>query len=70
MFPSLRAEMARYGLKIKDIAKLLGITPKTAQHKLSGKAHFTTNEMRKIRDTYFPNLTIDYLFFDANSRVS
>jgi hypothetical protein len=64
MFPSLKAEMARYGIKTKDIIQLLGISDKTAQHKLSGKSHFTSVEMKKIRDRFFPGMTIDYLFYD------
>ncbi len=70
MFPSLNAEMARYGIKKKDLAKLLGVTEKTARGKLSGKAYFTSKEMKKIRDGFFPSLTIDYLFFDGSSRSS
>jgi len=64
MFPSLRAEMARYGVKTKDIAECLKVNRKTAERKLAGSAYFTNVEMKKIRDKFFPGKTIDYLFFD------
>jgi len=62
MFPSLRAEMARYGVKTKDIAELLKLNRKTAERKLAGSAYVTNVEMWKIRDGFFPGKTIDYLF--------
>lgn len=67
MFPSLYAEMARYGIKTKDIAQLLKINTKTARHKLTGKACFTFAEIKKIRDEFFPKLTVDYLFFNEHT---
>ena len=65
MFPSLNAEMARYGVKTKDIVELLVITEKTARNKITGKSYFTDQEMKKIRDKFFPTMTIDYLFFET-----
>jgi len=62
MFPSLRAEMARYGIKTKDIAECLDLNRKTAERKLAGSAYVTNVEMWKIRDGFFPGKTIDYLF--------
>lgn len=62
MFPSLRAEMARYGVRTKDIAECLELNRKTAERKLAGSAYVTNVEMWKIRDEFFPGKTIDYLF--------
>jgi len=66
LFPSLNAEIARQNLKIKDIADALHLTEKTVRNKISGKYDFTYSEMKFIRDKYFPQLTIDYLFYENN----
>lgn len=62
MYPNLRAEMARYSIKTKDIAEILEVTPKTIRDKLNGKHDFTNSEMRKVRDKFFSVMTIDTLF--------
>ncbi len=64
MCSSLRAEMARYQIKDKDVSELLGIDRKTFYLKVTGKSGFTNKEMGKIRDHFFPNMTIDFLFFE------
>ncbi len=67
MFLTLRAEMVRHGVSKDDIAKLLGQNEKTTRYRLSGKLDFTIWEMKKIKDKFFPKLTIDYLFYDEES---
>ena len=62
MFPNLRAEMARKGLSVNEIASRIGCTSKTFRNKLSGKSEFTRAEVFKIRNEFFPNLSIEYLF--------
>lgn len=62
MFPNLRAEMARVGIKTKHIMELLEVNRRTAQNRLNGKVPPTLPEMLKIRDAFFPDMTIDYLF--------
>lgn len=62
MFPNLRAEMARLGITANEVSAQLGCTPKTLSNKLSGKSEFTRAEIFKIRNSFFPDLTIDYLF--------
>ena len=62
MFPNLKAEMARKGIKPTDIAKLLKVTYDTAINKLSGKTEFTRAEIFKIRKEFFPDLALEYLF--------
>lgn len=62
MFPNLEAEMARKGLVQSDLAKALHINISTinAKLKVSGRLKFT--EARCIRDRFFPDLSLDYLF--------
>lgn len=63
-FLTLRAEMVRHKVSKDDIAEHLGQNEKTTRYRLSGKLDFTCREMKKIRDKFFPKLTIGYLFFD------
>lgn len=37
MFPNLNAELARKGIKTKDLAVRINISEKTANNKLSGR---------------------------------
>jgi transcriptional regulator with XRE-family HTH domain len=68
MFPNLRAEMARKGLDGIDISARLGCTPKTFSSKMNGKSEFTRAEIFRIRNEFFPNLTIEYLFQTEQSQ--
>lgn len=62
MFPNLEAEMARKKITQQDLAKMLGITPTTLSFKLSGKSTLSLKECVKIKNTIFPDQTLDYLF--------
>jgi hypothetical protein len=64
MYPNLRAEMARYGIMTRDIAKALGITSKSVTDKMKcrTKSGFGLDEAFLIRDTFFPGIEIDDLF--------
>lgn len=61
-FTTLRAEMARRGLKGRDIAEALQISSKSAYNKINGITEFTLKETIAIRDKFFPGMTIDFLF--------
>lgn len=61
---NLKAEMARKNVTKDELAKLLNKTPQTIRNRLNEKLPFTQDEMQKIRDTYFKDLSIDYLFFE------
>lgn len=62
MFDNLVAEMARNKVTNEDLAKCLKVTLNTISNKLSGKTEFTRKDMWKIKNTFFHNLTIEYLF--------
>lgn len=64
MFNNLNAEIARRNLKTSDIAKLLGVSVKTAANKLAGRTEFTLSEVKKIA-SLFPNVSIAYLFDES-----
>lgn len=62
MYPNLFAEIARNGLHRKEIAKTLETSIQNLGFKLNGKVDFSLTEVMKVRDTFFPTMTIDYLF--------
>lgn len=59
---NLRAELVKHRLKQYVIAESLGMTAGNFNRKLAESVPFTRDEMYAIRDHYFPELTIDYLF--------
>lgn len=68
MYHNLKAEMARKGIKVKDIADLLKVRRATASDKINGKYRFYCDEAIKIKKTFFPDLSIDYLFQSKNDQ--
>lgn len=64
MFYNLLAEMIRHKPRVtrSDIASCLGVSEKTARNYLNGASKITWSDALKIRNTYFPNLDIEYLF--------
>lgn len=66
---NLQIEMERHGVTNRDIARLLGKSERTVRDKISGRFDFSVSEARKIRDAFFPNLRIEYLFaFHADEK--
>lgn len=59
---NLKAEMARNGVTVGAIAELLGVRFGTISDKINGRTNFYFHEARKIRDHFFPDLTLEYLF--------
>lgn len=62
MYKNLEAEMAREGVMRKDLAELLNVRYATIIDKLKGRFNFTLDEAFKIRNEYFPHLSLEYLF--------
>lgn len=61
-YPTLRAEMARQNLTIRDMAAAIGTNRDTAGRKLSGKSPLNLDEAFKIANTYFPGMNVEQLF--------
>lgn len=59
---NLRAEMARRGIRGKDLAILLGVRYSTVYDKLNGKYSFSFDEALAIKKAYFPEHNLEYLF--------
>lgn len=63
MYPNLLSEMARKGIKKKDLKKVIGTKRNgTIYDKFNGKSYFTLDQAFLIQETFFPNHTVDYLF--------
>ncbi|WP_031515451.1 helix-turn-helix transcriptional regulator [Desulfofalx alkaliphila] len=62
MYKNLRAEMARNNVTIRDIASALGVRYATISDKLNGKFRFYYDEALKIRNIFFPDCKLEYLF--------
>lgn len=63
MFDNLKTEMLRGGIKQYEMARVLHVSTKTVTNKMTGKSEFTRKEMFIIKKKYFPNCSIDYLFY-------
>ena len=59
---NLKSQMAIHEVKIEDIAKLLGIHRNSAANKVNGETAFSIEEAVKVRDKFFPEKTLEYLF--------
>ena len=59
---NLEAEMTRKRISRRDIAELVGVTYRTIHSKFNGESEWTLSECLKIRDKFFPEMELDYLF--------
>lgn len=66
MYRNLEAEMAREGISRKDVSKCLGLRYATVIDKMKGRTQFSIFEAFKLKDQYFPCLSIEYLFEQTN----
>lgn len=62
MLSNLRAEMIRYNVSIAKIAQVIGKTDRSVRDKVNGKYEFSVPEAGLIRDTFFPGMSLEYLF--------
>lgn len=65
MLRNLKAEMARSGLRTDDLVKAINKSEKAVRMKITGESSFTFPEALTIRSTFFPDLTLEYLFADS-----
>ena len=63
-YPNLSAEMRRFNIEQREIAEHIGRTPETVNRWLTGKNPPSVEDAFKVRDTFFPNMSVDYLFAD------
>ena len=61
-YSTLIGEFAKAHISYVDVAKALGITRDTLRFKLMGKRPITMQEAFDIRDLFFPEKSLEYLF--------
>lgn len=59
---NLEAEMKRKKISRSDIAHLLGLSYRTIHSRFNGTSDWGYSECVKVRDAYFPDLELSYLF--------
>lgn len=62
MFKNLLVEMMRKDITKRMIAQELHKSYETIKNRFKGKTQWKENEMFGIRDKFFPDQTIEYLF--------
>jgi len=62
MYVNLEAEIARKRLSKKQIYESASMSYKTGINKLTGKSEISLKQAYDIRDTFFPEHDIKYLF--------
>lgn len=62
MLRNLQAEMARSGVTVGAVSKSIGKSDRKVRDTLAGRYQFGVYEAFTIRDTFFPGLTMEYLF--------
>lgn len=62
MFDNLKAEMARKGITMKDISRDLSYVYETLRNKFNGTTEWSRSEMFYIKNQYFPDKSVEYLF--------
>lgn len=59
---NLEAEMKRNKISRSDIARTLDLSYRTIHSRFNGESEWTYSECVKVRDTYFPDMELSYLF--------
>lgn len=62
MYKNLQSKMAREGVTQRSIADYLGIHENSVGNKVLGKSPFTIEEAFKIKEKFFPDSDLLYLF--------
>lgn len=72
MFGNLNAEMSRIGLTVKEMYKEIPHMKSydTLRNRFNGKAQFTLEDMTFIKNRWFPQFTLDYLFEKTQQKLA
>lgn len=62
IYPVLVGEIAKRGIEKRLIADAMGISYRAFYNKMTGITEFTWHEVRKIQETFFPEMDLKYLF--------
>ena len=61
-YPNLSAEMKRRGITQGQLAETLGVSPVTVSRWFQGHRKMSVSSCFKVKEKFFPDLTVDYLF--------
>lgn len=61
-FPKLESEMILNEVTREDLSECIGMKYNTLCKKVKGQLKFKPDEMFKIQETFFPNVTTNELF--------
>ena len=61
-YSTLRAEMARHGVMIKDLIDVTGKSRSAISKNLAGEGRFSVEEGIAIKNPFFPDIPVDVLF--------
>lgn len=61
---NLEQAMRKFNVTFYDIQDVMGCTEKTVRNKMNGVTDFSYSEVKRIRDSLFPGMDIEYLFSD------
>lgn len=62
IYPNLRSEMTKRRVTTRALSEALGVWRETVSKKLCGKRPLALREAQTIREQFFPDCTLDYLF--------
>lgn len=62
VYPNLRAEFGRQALSVTGVAESLGTTRARLSRALSGETEISLKLAFALRDKYFPDKPLEYLF--------
>lgn len=65
---NIEIQMPKFNVTYFDLQKVLGCTEKTVRNKLNGVTDFTYGEAKKIRDSLFTGMSIEYLFDSSENQ--
>lgn len=68
-YPTLRAELAKRGIKKNVIARTLGISDRSLANKMNGITSWTWPEVCKVNAVFFPDMDKDTLFAEDDSNA-
>jgi DNA-binding XRE family transcriptional regulator len=71
MLRNLYAEMVRVGVSREELADEIGVNYNTIGMKINGKSKFYLDEAIRIRDKFFPECKLEYLYkrFEEEERT-
>lgn len=67
MYSNLKDECRRKGISRHQIANLWGVSYNTVCEKMNGKSRMYLEEALILRNVFFPEFNVEYLFLHENS---